>query len=66
MSKERRKHSSSFKAVALEAAKGEETGPNWLPDMRSTPVKSRHGRRLRRCSPTHSVPDQVGLYRRPD
>lgn len=46
MSKERRKHSSSFKAVALEAAKGEETGPNWLPDMRSTPVKSRHGRRL--------------------
>ena len=46
MSKARRKHSPSFKAkVALEAVKGNRQWPNRPPGTRSTPAKSRHGRR---------------------
>ena len=48
MSKERRKHSPTFKAkVALEAVKGEETVAQLVlrrKDTRSIPARSRHGR----------------------
>ena len=46
MSKERRKHSPSFKAkVALEAVKGELTVAQLAARYESIPARSRHGRR---------------------